>query len=103
MTLDPKALQSTLGVLSKDSEGYASARDQMADRYQTAIAVGELADITDAALSSEELGLKQLQRLREIAEETFNAEMDRMDSIIEIAQRQLDSINGNVVATMSVV
>ena len=102
-TLDQAKLQKTLGVLAKESgEMFGSTRDYEFDRYQTAIAVGELADLTDNALSTEEKALESLERQREQAKLAHEAEMARLDGILANAQLQLDALRGVDVSVQSV-
>lgn len=81
-------LSGALRAVSEPSEKlFSNFVDYKRDQAYTTITIDALKKLTDNQLSTEELTLKQL-------EETHNAEMERLDSIISTAQAQIDALNG---------
>lgn len=81
-------LSGALRAVSEPSEKlFSNFVDFKRDQAYTTITIDALKKLTDNQLSTEELTLKQL-------EETHNAEMERLDSIISTAQAQIDALNG---------
>lgn len=81
-------LSGALRAVSEPSEKlFSNFVDFKRDQAYTTITIESLKKLTDNQLSTEELTLKQL-------EETHNAEMERLDSIISTAQAQIDALNG---------
>jgi tape measure domain-containing protein len=104
MLPDADKLSRVLDTLGQDSgDQFGSSREYLADRYQTAIAVADLGEIAGAQMSVEERNLAELERLRTAAERAHTEEMARIDSTLELAQRQLDATNGGNVTLLSLV
>lgn len=103
LAVDAEQVKRALGVLSKDSaDDFGSSREYLVDRYQTAIALGELAAITDEALTFEDKNLAKLEDMRKLAEDSYAADMKFYDEMLADAQRRLDQANGLDVSVKSV-
>ncbi|MBY0545280.1 MAG: hypothetical protein K2Q14_07025, partial [Gammaproteobacteria bacterium] len=88
-------LQEALGVLSqRNTAGFSSGFEFAKEQAKTANLVGQLGDLTDSQLTIEERSLKQLQDQQRTLQDGFQNEMERLDSLIEQAQLEINSING---------
>jgi len=88
-------LQEALGVLSqRNTAGFSSGFEFAREQAKTANLVGQLGDLTDSQLTIEERSLKQLQDQQRTLQDGFQNEMDRLDSLIERAQFEINAING---------
>lgn len=93
----PKAedLQAALQTLAADSTGqFSNQADYLRDRYMTAVAVSDLADVTDTQLGTAERQLAVLEATKDATQAAFDAEVARLDGILETAQRQVDATKG---------
>lgn len=88
-------LQEALGVLSQgNTAGFSSGFEFAREQAKTANLVGQLGELTDSQLTIEERSLKQLQDQQRTLQDGFQNEMERLDSLIEQAQLEINSING---------
>ncbi|SNX59724.1 hypothetical protein SAMN06296273_1160 [Nitrosomonas ureae] len=79
---------------SNNITGARSSFELAREQAKTANLVQELGDLTDSQLTIEERSLKQLEGHQRTLQEGFQNEMDRLDSLIERAQLEINSING---------
>lgn len=92
---EAEALKKALSTLSQDaSDQYASYVDYQRDQYQTQRSLSALAGITDTQLSIEERALEVLQQQQELAQATYDAEVQRLDGLLEHAKTQVDLLGG---------
>jgi len=84
MLPDSDKLQAVLSVLTQDASAqFASFADYQADFYTTKNTMGDLASISDAALSVEERTLKSLE-----------SQLSSYEQMLEREQEQIDQLNG---------
>jgi hypothetical protein len=84
-------LKDALSAVSQDASGqFSSYADYLRDLYQTQNDIAQLGDLTDDQLSVEQKALQAAQ-----------SQLDRLDAIVANGQAQIDAINGQSVATLS--
>jgi len=92
---DADALQQALSIAAQSNEDlYATFAEAQFAYLKDKAAIGELAKLTDSALSVEEQTLKSLQDQLGVTEQAYQAEMERLDGVLEYAQQQVDILNG---------
>ena len=90
------SLDRALGVLT-DSNSITGARSSFEfarEQAKTANMIADLGDLTDDQLTVEQRSLAQLERQRKALDQGFADEMTRLDSLVDSAQKQIDSLNG---------
>jgi hypothetical protein len=84
-------LKDALSAVSQDaSSQFSLYTDYLRDLYQTQNDIAQLGDLTDDQLSVEQKALEAAQ-----------SQLDRLDAIVANGQAQIDAINGQSVATLS--
>ncbi|MYN42745.1 tape measure protein [Duganella sp. FT109W] len=92
---DADSLKGALATLSKDSsDQFASYIDYQRSNYQAALVISDLADLTDNQLSVEQLMLDSLNAQKDQAALAYEAEISRLDGVLEAAKAQVDALNG---------
>jgi phage-related minor tail protein len=96
-------LTSALATVSKPSEQlFGSFEDYARDFYKTANNISELSNLTDAALSADQITQSILKEQIKVLTEKFNADNKLLDDILSNAQKQLDTANGINTTLLSV-
>ncbi|MFC5548202.1 DUF4214 domain-containing protein [Massilia aerilata] len=86
-----ESLKKALGSVTQDASGqFSSYADYMRDLLQTQNDISKLGDITDDSLSVEQKSLDAL-----------NDQLKRLDDIVANGQAQIDALNGQSIATLS--
>jgi predicted nucleic acid-binding Zn-ribbon protein len=86
-----ESLKKALGAVTQDaSKQFGSREDYMFDLLRTQNDIAQLGDITDDSLSIEQKSLDAL-----------NDQLKRLDEIVTNGQAQIDALNGQSVATLS--
>ncbi|MDN4036803.1 DUF4214 domain-containing protein [Massilia sp. YIM B02443] len=89
---DSEKLQATLSILSQDaSEQFETFADYQRDLYRTRNSMADLADLSDAALSTEERALKTLEE-----------QLDVYDQMLKRHQEQVELLKGQSVTGLSI-
>ncbi|MGZ8339148.1 MAG: DUF4214 domain-containing protein [Telluria sp.] len=89
------SLRGALSVLSKDStDMFATMQDYQRDFYRTQNELAELGKLSDVALSVEEKTLAALVAQKDAAQAAYEAEIVRLDAILEREQAQIDELKG---------
>lgn len=90
------SLDRALGVLTDSSSitGARSSFEFAREQAKTANMIADLGDLTDDQLTVEQRSLAQLERQRKALDQGFSDEMTRLDSLVDSAQKQIDSLNG---------
>ncbi|WP_312515031.1 DUF4214 domain-containing protein [Massilia sp.] len=89
---DSEKLQATLSILSQDaSEQFETFADYQRDLYRTRNSMADLADLSDAALSTEERALKTLEE-----------QLDVYDQMLNRHQEQVELLKGQSVTGLSI-
>jgi hypothetical protein len=92
---DADSLKDALATLTKDpSEQFASYLDYQRDAYKTQNDLAALAALTDDQLSTEERALAMLEKQKDLAQLAYDAEVLRLDGILDTAKAQVDLLNG---------
>ena len=100
---DIDGLIKALDVVSQPSEAlFSNFTDYQRDFYKTAIDISNLSLATDKQLSSQDKNLIALNAQLAATEAGYKAQNERLDSILESAQAQIDAVNGTTIAVMSV-
>lgn len=87
-------LDNALRIVAQPSEQlYASFEDYAKDFYQTANNIAALAEMTDVALTADQVRQRQMTDQLALLAQNHTAEMTRLDSIISTAQMQIDAVN----------
>lgn len=88
-------LAGALAAVSRPSdEAFASLIDEQRSTLLTANSIEELSGLTSGQLAAAETSLKVLQDQRALAQKQYDDEMARLDRMLEVAQSQLDAVNG---------
>jgi hypothetical protein len=96
-------LDSALRTVAQPSEQlFSSFEDYARDFYKTANDISSLADLTEVALTADQVQQRQMQDQLAALERYNTAEMLRLDSIISTAQAQIDAVNGVNTSVLSV-
>lgn len=99
---DAKDLQEALGTLGSQSpSGFSGSFEFAREQAKTANLVGELGGLADAQLTLEERSLKALESQRDRLDEGFKQETERLDSLLEQGQKEIDTLNGLNTAILS--
>ena len=89
---DSDKLQATLNILSQDSSAqFETFADYQRDLYRTRNSMADLADLSDAALSTEERTLKTLEE-----------QLDVYDQMLKRHQEQIDILKGQSTTGLSI-
>lgn len=90
------SLDRALGVLTDSGSitGVRSSFEFAREQAKTANMIADLGDLTDDQLTVEQRSLAQLERQRKALDQGFSDEMTRLDSLVDSAQKQIDSLNG---------
>ena len=89
------SLKGALSILSKDSSDmFSTMQDYQRDFYRTQNELAELGKLSDVALSVEEKTLAALIAQKDSAQAAYDAEIGRLDAVVESAQKQIDILNG---------
>lgn len=97
------SLKDAIAAVSRDNmDDYSTFEDYQRDRLSSAIALNDLAKITDGQLDTATLQLNALQGLRDQQEAIYNAEVARLDSIVATAQMQVDAVKGVDISVQTV-
>jgi hypothetical protein len=102
----PKAddVQRVLSTLTADStDQFASFRDYQRDQYLTAIKLTDLSEATDTQIDNTQAQLDALNALKDATDAAYQADIDRLDGILETAKAQIDALKGIDVSVLSVV
>jgi phage-related minor tail protein len=92
---DADSLKNALGIATQDaSNQFSSFTDYQRDFYATASDIAALGDVTDSALDVQQEQLDVLEAQRDVAEAAYKAEIDRLDSLVQSAQLQIDAVKG---------
>lgn len=90
-----ETLKDSLSVLSRDSSDlFDSMQDYQRDFYRTQNDLIALGNLSDAALSVEERTLRALMSSKETAERGYAAQIAGIDSMVLLAQAELDQLKG---------
>lgn len=90
-----EGLEDALGVISdNDTSMYASLIDFNREQGRNANLVAELNGITGKQLTADQQLLKMVQNQIKDAKTQYDDEMARLDSQLELAQAQIDALNG---------
>jgi hypothetical protein len=101
--IDQDRLGVALGTASRSSEGlFADYVSYAKDYAQTVNAIGELYDISDAALSIEEQALQAQQDQLDRLEKNHAEELAYYDNLLASGKSILDALNGNDVTVQSI-
>ena len=96
-------LEKSLNVIREPSEDlFGNFVDYQRDFYKTAISINDLKTLTDDSLSEQETQLDLAKDQLKVLEETYTAEIERLDAILEKYQEQIDAINGVTIAIMTI-
>lgn len=97
------SLKNALSAVTADSKDqFSTFEAYQRDRLQTAISISQLAGVTDDQLSTANRQLAVLQATKDAAQAAYDAEVKRLDSIVDVAQRQIDAVKGVDVSVQSV-
>ncbi|NGZ86407.1 DUF4214 domain-containing protein [Duganella aceris] len=100
---DADSLKGALSTLSKDaSDQFSSYLDYQRDLYSTQNNLAALADLTDDQLGTEERALIMLEKQKDLAQLAYDAEVLRLDGLIDTAKAQLDVLNGINIGVASI-
>lgn len=92
---DMDTLRTALTTVTQNSEDlFASATDFRRDFYLTANDLAELGEVTDTQMVIAQKSLDTLIAQRDLLKATYDAEMARLDKELELAQTQVDLLNG---------
>ncbi|TWI65167.1 uncharacterized protein DUF4214 [Pseudoduganella lurida] len=97
------ALEKALTTVRADASAqFSSYLDYQRDQYRTVNDIAALGELTDSQLSTEEQMLKALEDQKEHAQAAYDAEVDRLDGILEAAQKEVDVLNGIHTGVLSI-
>lgn len=100
---DADSLKSALAAVTADASAqFATYDDYLADLYKTQNDIAALGKITDASLSVEQKTLDLLQSQKDVSQAAYDAEVARLDGILENAQDQVDALKGIDVSVLTV-
>ncbi|WUR15714.1 phage tail length tape measure family protein [[Empedobacter] haloabium] len=92
---DADSLRDALSTVSRgNADDYASMADYQRDMAQAASTIAELSGLTGTKLTAEQQQLKLLQDQKDVATKAYEAETERLDKILEAAQKEVDILNG---------
>lgn len=100
---DADALSGALEIVAQPAEQlYATFQDYQRDFLMQRANIDELSKLTDAQLTTEEKTLSALKDQQTVLESGYQAEMDRLDGILQTAQDQIAVLNGIDISIKSV-
>jgi len=95
-------LDAALRTVALPSEQlYATFIDYARDFYKTANDIAALGDLTGKQLTADEITQGYLQDQIKLAKTSYDAQVKGLDSMVDIAQQQLDAANGTYNAILS--
>lgn len=87
------ALRDAITALSQKGTGFASKLDEQRYAAQNLMLLRSLDDVADAELLLQERSLSALENAEKILKENYDAEIKRLDGILENAKSQIDALN----------
>ena len=81
-------------VTNNSSDRYSNQLDYQLDQGRTANLVAELGDAVDGQLSTAEKSLKTQQDYLAQAKEAYDMQVKKLDAQLDLAQAQIDAMNG---------
>ncbi|MRW82881.1 tape measure protein [Pseudoduganella sp. FT26W] len=100
---DADSLKNALSTVSKDaSDQFSTYLDYQRDLYRTQSSVSQLADLTDNQLSTAEQTLATLQDQKDQLQKDHEAELAKLDEMLDQAKAQVDVLNGVSTALVSI-
>ncbi len=100
---DPDDFKDTLAVITRPSADlFKSFVDYSRDFDKQAAKVAELSEIADSQLTTEEKILTELKAEQDLMETLYKLEVERLDSIVDMGQLQLDALNGLDTSVMTI-
>ena len=88
------SLQSALTAVAQPSAAlFGSFEDYQRDFYDTALTIGDLSSMTDNALSIDQRTLDTLKSQSDILDQTYAAEVARLDKLLDWGKAQVDVMN----------
>lgn len=100
---DADTIRKSLGVVSQDASSmFATYQDYARDFYTTQNDVAELGKLTDDALSVEQQTLNALLSQKELAQQMYEAEMKRLDTIVTNAAEQISVLKGQSTTLLNI-
>lgn len=95
-------LKDALSVLSQDAgDQFSTLADYQREVARTNLELDTLGGLTEKQLSDAQRQLEALEDQKSLLERQHQEEMERLDSILEKAQAQIDAINGVNTTTLS--
>ncbi len=96
-------LERALGTVSQSSEElFGSFEDYARDYWQTYFAIEQLAERAEDQLSADEQAVKALERQLDQSQRFHDAEIERLDGVLEGANAQLEALLGIDTSVQSV-
>ncbi|HBZ99782.1 MAG TPA: hypothetical protein DEO97_13865 [Pseudomonas sp.] len=96
-------LERALGTVSQSSEAlFGSFEDYARDYWQTYFAIEQLAERAEEQLSADERAVKALERQLDQSQRFHDAEIERLDGVLEGANAQLEALLGIDTSVQSV-
>jgi hypothetical protein len=90
------------GVGNQRKESYSNEADYMRDFFRTRNALANLSGIADVQLSVEEKTLKVLEEQKEAATQAYEAEIERLDTMLETNRTLIEEAKGQSVSLLSI-
>lgn len=87
------ALRDAITALSQKGTGFTSKLDEQRYAAQNLMLLRSLDDVADAELLLQERSLSALENAEKILKENYDAEIKRLDGILENAKSQIDALN----------
>ena len=96
-------LKNALSSVTKDaSDKFATYDDYLVDFYRTQNDIAALGKLTDFSLSVEQKTLDLLQAQKDASQVAYEAEVARLDGILETARSQIDVLKGIDTTSLSI-
>ena len=100
---DADTLKDALSSVTKDaSDKFATYDDYLVDFYRTQNDIAALGKLTDFSLSVEQKTLDLLQAQKDASQVAYEAEVARLDGILETARSQIDVLKGIDTTSLSI-
>ncbi|PKV47997.1 tape measure domain-containing protein [Janthinobacterium sp. 61] len=97
------SLKDALSSVTKDaSDKFATYDDYLVDFYRTQNDIAALGKLTDSSLSIEQRTLDLLQQQKDASQVAYEAEVARLDGILETARSQIDVLKGIDTTSLSI-
>ena len=97
------SLKDALSSVTKDaSDKFATYDDYLVDFYRTQNDIAALGKLTDSSLSVEQRTLDLLQAQKDASQVAYEAEVARLDGILETARSQIDVLKGIDTTSLSI-